>query len=167
MAVAILCVAASAFAPAIASNAIPAVRTTAGDPPYERVANGRFQLVRDVVFQTDAFGPIVLTEGYRSNGSSSPLPDTHASRMAAFLHDALYAASGHLRLSPKRTAGWTRAEADETYCRQLAAFAVSAFHARANCAGARRFGGRTWDRLAPKRERRWRSWNLTLPQTID
>ena len=133
--------------------------TSEAAPPYRRVGR-RYELTRDIVFQTDRFGPVVLTRGYRSNGSSSPLPDSHRSRMAAFLHDALYAASGHLRFPGGHDRTWSRADADAAYCAQLLKLGVAAFRRRTNCTGAHRFGARTWDRLAAKRDRRWKRWDF-------
>ena len=126
-------------------------------PAYRAVENGRFELTRSVRFETKAFGPVVLTKGYRSDGSSSPIADVEATRLAGFLHDALYSASGHLRFpkgAPKR---WTKAQADDAYCDEMVKRGAPAWHANANCLGVRtlqRIAG-SWERLGPKREKRW------------
>ena len=128
--------------------------------PYRAVEGGRFELTRAVRFDTRRFGPVVLTKGYRSDGSSSPIADVEGSRLAGFLHDALYAASGHLRFPGGAPARWTKAEADDAYCAEMARRGVPAWHARANCTGVRGLPhiAVAWRRLEPKRERRWAQW---------
>ena len=134
-------------------------------PRTRRADDGRFELTAPLCFETGRFGRVVLTAGYRSDGSSSPIRDLEGSRAAGFLHDALYAASGHLRFPDGLPARWTKAEADAVYCAQMARRGVPRWHARSNCAGAKalpqiRFA---WQRLAPKRERRWRQWSTRAP----
>ena len=129
-----------------------------GQPPYRPVGD-RFELTRPIRFETDLFGPVVLTRGYRSNGSSSPVADSEATRLAGFLHDALYAASGHLRFPTGRPRRWTRAEADRIYCNQMRRLGAARWHARLNCTGVMAgVTAKTWRQLAWKRERRWRGW---------
>ena len=140
----------------------PAAMATTGhtNPPYRRVDGGKFELTRAVRFETREFGTVVLTKGYRSDGSSSPIADDEATRLAGFLHDALYAASSHLRFPDGAPAGYTKAQADSAYCDEMRDRGAAALHARANCFGVRslqRIAG-SWERLAPKREKRWARW---------
>lgn len=156
------------FAAPLARIADPAANGSAGDAlvrPYRAVEGGRFELTRALRFETALFGPVVLTPGYRSDGSSSPIADVEGSRLAGFLHDALYAASGHLRFPGGTPMRWTREEADGAYCDELARRGVPAWHASANCAGVRRLPhiAASWDRLAPKREARWAQWAANPP----
>ena len=132
---------------------------------YRRVEDGRFELTAPLRFETERFGTVVLTPGYRSDGSSSPIRDVEGSRAAGFLHDALYAASGHLRFPNGAPASYTKAEADEAYCAEMERRGVPAWHGRANCEGVRRLPHIrvAWQRLAPKRERRWAQWAARPP----
>ena len=101
------------------------------DVPYRATDDGRYELTRALTFETQAFGTVRLTKGYRSDGSTSPIPDSEATRLAGFLHDALYAASGHLRFpdgAPKR---YSKAKVDAVYCRQMRALGAGA----RQCAG--------------------------------
>ena len=129
-------------------------------PATRRAEDGRFELTAPLCFATERFGRVVLTQGYRSDGSSSPIRDGEGSRAAGFLHDALYAASGHLRFPDGAPARWTKAEADAVYCAEMVRRGVPGWHARANCAGARGLPQirLAWQRLGPKRERRWAQW---------
>ena len=126
------------------------------EPLYKAIGGGRYQLLRNLSVDTDVFGPITLTRGYRSDGSSSPVPDTRGSRIAGFVHDALYSASGHLRFGHGYPRGWSRAQADRTYC-ELLREGTPRWHASVNCRAVRRFGftRHAWERLRVKRERRW------------
>ena len=125
-------------------------------PLYKAVGGGRYQLLRNLTVDTAVFGPITLTRGYRSDGSSSPIPDTRGSRIAGFVHDALYSASGHLRFRRGYPRGWSQAQADRTYC-ELLRDGTPRWHASVNCRAVGRFGltRRAWERLRAKRERRW------------
>ena len=126
---------------------------------FRAVAGGRHELTRAICFETEALGTVVLTRGFRSDGASGPVPDMPATRRAGFLHDALYAASGHLRF-PDGARRWSRREADAAFCETLRADAPG-WRARALCAGTRLAPvERRWRALAPKRERRWRQWGL-------
>ena len=149
-----------AFAPQARTLTPQAKAVAESGPAYRRVGR-RFQLTRPMRFETKAFGTVVLTRGFRSDGSSSPIPDTEATRRAGFLHDALYAASGHLRFPDGAPRSYTRGQADETYCAQMVKLGAAAWHARANCLGTRRLPQieRRWRRLRAKRERRWRRWS--------
>lgn len=137
---------------------------SSGPRPYQREGR-KFRLTRPIRFETERFGTVVLTAGYLSDGSSSPIADVEGSRMAGFLHDALYAASGHLRFPGGAPLTYTKEDADAAYCAEMVKRGVPGWHARANCTGVRRLPHirAAWQRLAPKRERRFAQWRARPP----
>ena len=136
-----------------------ALATAAHAGPSYQPAGARFEVTAPIRYETDLFGPVILTPGYKSNGSNSPIADSEATRLAGFLHDALYAASGHLRFPTGRPRRWTKREADQIYCNQMRRLGAARWHAAVNCAGAKSLvTGKSWRQLGWKRERRWRRW---------
>lgn len=129
-------------------------------PTYTSIAGGKYKLTSELAVQTTRFGVITLTEGYESDGSSSPIPDTEETRISGFIHDALYSASGHLRFSEPGIKGWTRAQADDEYCELMTRLNVATNHQSANCFGVKNLPHieSAWNRLEPKRAKRWATY---------
>lgn len=156
---------AKASSPALLVPVASAPRPVSSGPrPYQREGR-KFRLTRPIRFETERFGTVVLTAGYLSDGSSSPIADVEGSRIAGFLHDALYAASGHLRFPGGAPVTYTKEDADAAYCAEMVRRGVPGWHARANCTGVRRLPHirAAWQRLAPKRERRFAQWRARPP----
>lgn len=126
--------------------------------PYIAIGNGKYKLTRTIRFDTRQWGTVALTQGFVSDGSSSPIPDNHATRMAGFFHDAMYTSSGHLRfLTRAHPRWWSKKMADREYCRLMFKLGANLYHRQLNCAGAK-YGNHTrkaWKRYRGRRAKRW------------
>ncbi len=126
--------------------------------PYVSIGGGKYKLTRTIHFDTKQWGKVALTAGFVSDGSSSPIPDSHATRMAGFFHDAMYTSSGHLRfLTRPHPRWWSKKMADREYCRLMFKFGAKLHHRRLNCSGVK-YGPHiniVWKRYRGRRTTRW------------
>ncbi len=125
--------------------------------PYVALGNGEYRLIADISFITRHFGKVILTKGFVSDGSSSPLDDVDGSRRAGFLHDALYRGSPHLTFVDGFPGQWSKQQADDEYCFQMKRMGVVQRLRRANCSGPKVLPSffSPWDHHRSRRKKFW------------
>jgi len=125
---------------------------------YVAVGSGRYRLFEAINFETLNFGKVRLEKGFVSDGSSSPIADDNGSRLAGFLHDALYRGAAMMVFVDGFQGKWTKKNADDEYCHQLKKLKASARHIRINCAGPKLLPSfvSPWEHHKPQRERYWK-----------
>ncbi len=129
---------------------------------YVAVGSGRYRLFEAVNFETINFGKVRLEKGFVSDGSSSPIADDNGSRLAGFLHDALYQGSPSLVFVGGFQGKWTKSNADDEYCHQLKKMKASKRPIRVNCAGPKLLPSfvSPWEHHKLKREKYWKHQQL-------
>lgn len=135
---------------------------------YIAVRNGKFQIISDISFDTLTLGQLVLKSRYVSDGSSSPLAEVEATRLAGFLHDALYRGSPYLEFPDGFPGRWTKAQTDKEYCHQLEKPGVSERQQLFNCAGPGLLLSfiSPWDHHRAKRQEYWANQQLAQDQYV-
>ncbi len=139
-------------------NEAAILKAMADNKAYVAVGSGRYRLFEAINYETVGFGKVRLEIGFVSDGSSSPIEDDNGSRLAGFLHDALYRGSPSLLFVDGFQGKWTKKNADDEYCHQLKKLKASARRIRLNCAGPKLLPSLVspWEHHKPKREKYWK-----------
>ncbi len=111
------------------------VKARAQNQSYVAISRSRYQLIELLEFDTQSFGKIQLKQGFISDGSTSPLDDDEGSRLAGFIHDALYRGSSYMYFPDGFPGVWSKAQADREYCHQLKRLGASTSRQKLNCRG--------------------------------
>ena len=139
-------------------NEAAILKAMADNKAYVAVGSGRYRLFEAINYETVGFGKVRLEIGFVSDGSSSPIEDDNGSRLAGFLHDALYRGSPSLLFVDGFQGKWTKKDADDEYCHQLKKLKASTRRIRLNCAGPKFLPSLVspWEHHKPKREKYWK-----------
>ena len=139
-------------------NEAAILKAKADNRVYVAIGSGRYRLFDALNFETINFGMVRLESGFVSDGSSSPITDDNGSRLAGFLHDALYRGSPSLLFVEGFQGKWTKKNADDEYCHQLKKLKASKRHIRINCVGPKLLPSfvSPWEHHRPQRERYWK-----------
>ena len=148
-------------------NHIAVIQAKAKNLVYITVRWRRYQLVQQLQFETQSFGIIQLNPGFISDGSSSLIADDAGSRLAGFLHDALYRGSAYLEFPQGFPGKWSKSQADQEYCFQLERLGASKYRQSINCQGLKSLPTllSTWEYHRVPREKYWKVHAINIDQT--